>query len=155
MASAATAAEPAASPSRAATGMGNDNHPMAIKVIVELRAKPGRRAELKSLFDGMIAAEGPSQPSFLGSTRFEVLRENICLVTAMTAGSVTGTILGELLLGAIPDRVLLPAPVVLLIASAIKCARHSRPSESTDRTRRAAIRAGLTRTSPVPVSTAN
>ena len=39
MAGEATAAEPAARPSRAATGTGNDNYSMAIKVIVELKAK--------------------------------------------------------------------------------------------------------------------
>ena len=46
---------------------------MAIKVIVELRAKPGRRAELMSLLESMVAELGPSQRGFLGSTRYEVL----------------------------------------------------------------------------------
>ena len=46
---------------------------MAIKVIVELQAKPGRRAELSSLLDGMVANDGPSQRGFLGSTRYELL----------------------------------------------------------------------------------
>ena len=46
---------------------------MAIKVIVELQAKPGRRAELKSLLESLVAKLGPSQPGFLGSTRYEVL----------------------------------------------------------------------------------
>jgi quinol monooxygenase YgiN len=46
---------------------------MAIKVIVELQAKPGRRAELKTLIESMIAEHGPGQRGFLGSTRFEVL----------------------------------------------------------------------------------
>ena len=46
---------------------------MAIKVIVELQAKPGMRAELKSLLESMVADQGPSQPGFLGSTRYEVL----------------------------------------------------------------------------------
>jgi quinol monooxygenase YgiN len=80
VASEATAAEPAASASRAATGMGNDNHSMAIKVIVELQAKPGRRAELKSLLDSMIAARGPGQHGFLGSMRYEVLADADVLV---------------------------------------------------------------------------
>ena len=53
---------------------------MAIKVIVELRAKPGRRAELKSVLDSMIAAQGPGQHGFLGSTRFEVLDDADLLV---------------------------------------------------------------------------
>jgi quinol monooxygenase YgiN len=46
---------------------------MAIKVIVELQAKPGRRAELKSLIESIVAENGPSQRGFLGSTRYEVL----------------------------------------------------------------------------------
>ena len=46
---------------------------MAIKVIVELRAKPGRRAELMSLLESMVAELGPSQRGFLGSRRYEVL----------------------------------------------------------------------------------
>ena len=46
---------------------------MTIKVIVELQAQPGRRAELKSLLENVAAKYGPSQPGFLGSTRYEVL----------------------------------------------------------------------------------
>ena len=46
---------------------------MAIKVIVELQAKPGRRAELTSLLESMVAQGGPSQRGFLGSTRYEVM----------------------------------------------------------------------------------
>ncbi|MCK6625384.1 MAG: antibiotic biosynthesis monooxygenase [Anaerolineae bacterium] len=46
---------------------------MAIKVIVELQAKPGQRAELKGLLESIVAKHGPSAPGFLGSTRYEVL----------------------------------------------------------------------------------
>jgi quinol monooxygenase YgiN len=46
---------------------------VAIKVIVELQAKPGKRAELKSLLESVAAKYGPGQPGFLGSTRYEVL----------------------------------------------------------------------------------
>ena len=46
---------------------------MAIKVIVELQAKPGKRAELKSLLESIVAKQGPGQRAFLGSTRYEVL----------------------------------------------------------------------------------
>ena len=46
---------------------------MAIKVIVELQAKPGKWAELKSLLASVAAKYGPGQPGFLGSTRYEVL----------------------------------------------------------------------------------
>ena len=46
---------------------------MAIKVIVELQAKPGRRNELQSLIENLVAKHGPDQRGFLGSTRYEVL----------------------------------------------------------------------------------
>jgi quinol monooxygenase YgiN len=46
---------------------------VAIKVIVELQAKPGRRDELKRLLESLIATLGPGQDGFLGSTRYEVL----------------------------------------------------------------------------------
>jgi quinol monooxygenase YgiN len=46
---------------------------VAIKVIVELQAQPGRRAELETLLETMVAEHGPSQRGFLGSTRYEVL----------------------------------------------------------------------------------
>ena len=46
---------------------------LAIKVIVELQAKPGRRDELKGLLESMVANHGPSQRGFLGSARYEVL----------------------------------------------------------------------------------
>jgi quinol monooxygenase YgiN len=46
---------------------------VAIKVIVELQAKPGKRAELKKLLESVLEKYGPGQPGFLGSTRYEVL----------------------------------------------------------------------------------
>ncbi len=46
---------------------------MAIKVIVELQAKPGKRAELKNLLESVAVKFGPGEPGFLGSTRYEVL----------------------------------------------------------------------------------
>lgn len=53
---------------------------MTIKVIVELQARPGRRAELESLLESMVAELGPSQRGFLGSTRYEVLDDPDMLV---------------------------------------------------------------------------
>jgi quinol monooxygenase YgiN len=44
-----------------------------IKVIVELEARPGKRAELKSLLESVVAKYGSSQPGLLDSTRYEVL----------------------------------------------------------------------------------
>lgn len=46
---------------------------MAVKVIVEQQAKPGKRAGLKSLMESIVAKEVMSQPGFLGSTRYEVI----------------------------------------------------------------------------------
>ena len=46
---------------------------MAIKVIVELQAKPGMREELKRLLENLIATQGSGLRGFLGSTRYEVL----------------------------------------------------------------------------------
>ena len=45
---------------------------MAIKVIVELQAKPGGRSELAALLDSIVAKEGSTHRGFLGSTRYEV-----------------------------------------------------------------------------------
>jgi quinol monooxygenase YgiN len=45
----------------------------AIKVIVELQAKPGKRDEINSLLESVAAKYGPGQPGFLGSTLYEVL----------------------------------------------------------------------------------
>jgi quinol monooxygenase YgiN len=45
----------------------------AIKVIVELQAKPGRRAALMTLLESVVVEYGPDQPGFLGSTRYAVL----------------------------------------------------------------------------------
>jgi quinol monooxygenase YgiN len=46
---------------------------MPIKVIVEFQARPGARAELKNLLEGISATHGPAAPGFLGSTVYEVL----------------------------------------------------------------------------------
>jgi quinol monooxygenase YgiN len=44
----------------------------AIKVIVELQAKPGQRAALMRLLESVVAEHGPDR-GFLGSTYYEVL----------------------------------------------------------------------------------
>jgi quinol monooxygenase YgiN len=53
---------------------------VAIKVIVELQAKPGRRNDLKRALEDLIAAQGPGQDGFLGSTRYGVLGDPDVLV---------------------------------------------------------------------------
>src|SRR5262245_49810990 len=46
---------------------------MAIKVIVELHAKPGMREKLQRLLENLIATQGSCLDLVLGSTRYEVL----------------------------------------------------------------------------------
>jgi quinol monooxygenase YgiN len=53
---------------------------VAIKVIVELQAKPGRRDELKCVIESLIATQGPGQDGFLDSTRYGVLDDPDVLV---------------------------------------------------------------------------
>jgi uncharacterized membrane protein YfcA len=58
---------------------------------------------------------------------FRALKTNKVFVLAKTAGSIAGTIIGGLVLGVVPETVLIPLPVALLIASAIKVWRHAEP----------------------------
>ena len=46
---------------------------MAIEVIVELQARPGRRDDLERLLEELVATHGLSQRGFRGSRRYEVL----------------------------------------------------------------------------------
>ncbi len=55
---------------------------------------------------------------------FGVLSANGRFVLAMTAGSVTGTVVGGLLLGVVPAGVLVPVLVALLLLSAVEVWRH-------------------------------
>ena len=88
----------------------------AIRVIVELQAKPGKRAELKRQLESVAAKYGPGEPGFLDSTCYEVVEDPDALVeiadwetaeaqtTAMQAVMATGAYepLSELL--AVPFR---------------------------------------------------
>jgi quinol monooxygenase YgiN len=53
---------------------------MTIKVIVELKAHRGRRDELRTVFESMLAAQSPGLAGFLGSSRFERLDDPDVLV---------------------------------------------------------------------------
>lgn len=44
-----------------------------VRVIVELQARPGKRAELHSLLESVAAKYGPALPGYLGSTLYEVV----------------------------------------------------------------------------------
>jgi len=52
----------------------------AIRVIVEMRARPGERDELRSSFESMLAQHTPSLRGFLGSARHEVVGDPDLLV---------------------------------------------------------------------------
>ncbi|MGP4105215.1 sulfite exporter TauE/SafE family protein [Nonomuraea sp. KM90] len=56
---------------------------------------------------------------------FAVLGAHLRFVTIMVAGSVTGALLGGLLLGVIPDLVIIPVLAIVLLISAVKMARHA------------------------------
>ncbi|WP_327278987.1 sulfite exporter TauE/SafE family protein [Streptomyces sp. NBC_01205] len=56
---------------------------------------------------------------------FAVLGANRRFTIVMAAGSITGAVLGGLLLGVFPDVVLIPALAVILLVSAVKLARHN------------------------------
>jgi quinol monooxygenase YgiN len=53
---------------------------MTIKVIVELKAHPGQRDELRAVFERMLAVHGSDLPGFLGSSRYEKLDDPDVLV---------------------------------------------------------------------------
>jgi quinol monooxygenase YgiN len=48
---------------------------MAVRVIVELKARPGMRDALVQLMESLVATEGADQQGFLGSSRYEVVDE--------------------------------------------------------------------------------
>ncbi len=55
---------------------------------------------------------------------FSVLGRNRTFLLIMAAGSIVGTFVGGLLLGIVPDAVLLPALALILIISAVKVWQH-------------------------------
>jgi uncharacterized membrane protein YfcA len=55
---------------------------------------------------------------------FSVLRENWLFLVVMAAGSVIGTLIGGLLLGVVPNAILLPFLAALLVISSVKIWRH-------------------------------
>ncbi|MEI3851298.1 MULTISPECIES: sulfite exporter TauE/SafE family protein [Ensifer] len=56
---------------------------------------------------------------------FAVLGKNKRFLLVMASGSVLGTFIGGLLLGVVPNAVLLPALAVILVISALKVWRHA------------------------------
>ena len=56
---------------------------------------------------------------------FSVLGRNRTFLLVMAAGSIAGAFIGGLLLGVVPDAVLLPALAAILLISAVKVWRHA------------------------------
>ncbi|MEN3614863.1 sulfite exporter TauE/SafE family protein [Plantactinospora sp. ZYX-F-223] len=56
---------------------------------------------------------------------FIVLRRYVRLTIALAVGSIAGTIVGGLLLGVVPDAILVPGLAALLVLSSIKVWRHA------------------------------
>lgn len=61
---------------------------------------------------------------------FVVLRDHRTFVLAMALGSIAGTLVGGLLLGVVPDGVVVPLLVVLLLASSWKVWQHRRDADA-------------------------
>ena len=55
---------------------------------------------------------------------FSVLRANWMFLLVMAAGSIVGTFIGGLLLGIVPNTVLLPLLAAILVISAVKIWMH-------------------------------
>ena len=55
---------------------------------------------------------------------FIVLRRNAAFLAAMAAGSIIGAVIGGRLLGTVPDSILVPLLVLILLVSATKVWRH-------------------------------
>lgn len=55
---------------------------------------------------------------------FAILRQQTRFVAAMPAGSITGVVVGGLLLGVVPELVLVPILAALLLLSAVKVYNH-------------------------------
>ena len=97
---------------------------MPIKVVVEFQAKPGARAELKSLLANISATHGSKAPGFLGSTQYEMLDSPDGLVEsaewesaeAQAAAVEQATVTGVY------------APVIELVAAPFRATRIGYPS---------------------------
>lgn len=58
---------------------------------------------------------------------FSVIRDNGRFLLVMASGSVLGTVVGGLLLGVVPNMVLVPTLALLLVLSAVKVWGHAAP----------------------------
>jgi quinol monooxygenase YgiN len=97
---------------------------MTIKVVVELQAKPGARAELKNLLTDISATHGPTAPGFLGSTVYEVLdnADGLVEIAEWESAEAQAAAVGQATAAGIY------APVVALVATPLKATRIGHPS---------------------------
>ena len=58
---------------------------------------------------------------------FTVLRRNLRFLTILIAGSIAGSAAGGLLVGLVPEALLIPTLALILLVSAAKLARHTEP----------------------------
>lgn len=98
---------------------------MAIRVIVELQAKPGSRAELAGTLKGIVATLGPDIPGFRGSTLYEVLDNPDALVEIAEWDSADAQ--ESAVAQAMESGVY--APVLDLVAAPLKATRIGRLAE--------------------------
>jgi quinol monooxygenase YgiN len=92
---------------------------MPIKVVVEFRAQPGARAELKDVLEGISATYGPTAAGFLGSTVYETLDDADGLVEIAdwdSAGAQSAAVQRAVETG-------IYAPLADLLAAPIKATR--------------------------------
>jgi uncharacterized membrane protein YfcA len=62
---------------------------------------------------------------------FQVLSSNRAFLVAMCAGSITGTLVGGLLLGVVPTAALVPLLALLLFVSSVKVWKHSEEQQGS------------------------
>jgi hypothetical protein len=95
---------------------------VTIKVIVEFQARPGARAELAGILEGISSTHGPSIPGFLGSIVHEVLDNPDALVEIAEWDSA------EVQAAAVEQAMSsgLYAPVIELVAAPFKVTRIAR-----------------------------
>ena len=97
---------------------------MAIKVVVELQAKPGARAQLMRLLASISAAHQPTTPGFLGSTVYEVLDspDGVIEIAEWESAEVQAAAVEQAAAAGVY------APVVELVAAPFKAIRIGEPS---------------------------
>ncbi|MDU0313124.1 antibiotic biosynthesis monooxygenase [Phycicoccus sp. M110.8] len=92
---------------------------MPITVVIEFRARPGRREELRSVLAGISATHGPSAPGYLGSSIHDTLDDEAGLVEIATWESAAAQ--AEAVQRAMTTGIY--APVIELVAEPFRALR--------------------------------